>query len=184
MSDVRRSSNTQYPTLKAQDIIDLNQFLSPLLDPDAVLALWVVGSQLQLGMDVLAAWGFQQKQVTVWVKTRVEWDSGRPLVSNLAFGMGRLFRQSHELCLIGTRGKVYAGLQNRSQRSVLLAPALKHSAKPEDLQDSLELMFPAARKLELFARRGRPGWTCLGDEIDGQDIRDALHALRPAVSRA
>jgi len=96
----------------------------------------------------------------------------------LAFGMGRLFRQTHELCLIGTsNNEIYQHLKNKSQRSVCLAENLGHSSKPEDLQDSLELMFPKARKLELFARRLRPGWTCLGNEIDGKDIRDALAQL-------
>jgi N6-adenosine-specific RNA methylase IME4 len=96
----------------------------------------------------------------------------------LAFGMGRLFRQSHEICLIGIREtSIYQALANKSQRSVCLAENLKHSAKPDDLQESLETMFPIARKLELFARRIRPGWTCLGNEIDGKDIRDALAEL-------
>jgi N6-adenosine-specific RNA methylase IME4 len=100
------------------------------------------------------------------------------LNDELAFGMGRLFRQTHEVCLIGISSNfVYKVLQNKSQRSVCLAENLKHSAKPDDLQESLETMFPKARKLELFARRLRPGWTCLGNEIDGKDIRDALAQL-------
>lgn len=100
------------------------------------------------------------------------------LLEELAFGMGRLFRQSHELCLIGvSNNQIYQALANKSQRSVCFAENLRHSAKPEDLQQSLETMFPVARKLELFARRIRPGWTCLGNEIDGKDIRDALTEL-------
>jgi N6-adenosine-specific RNA methylase IME4 len=100
------------------------------------------------------------------------------LNETLAFGMGRLFRQTHEICLIGTsNNKIYSSLANKSQRSVSLAPNLKHSAKPENLQDSLDIMFPVARKIELFARRVRPGWICLGNEIDGKDIRDALADL-------
>jgi N6-adenosine-specific RNA methylase IME4 len=97
----------------------------------------------------------------------------------LAFGMGRLFRQTHEICLIGTsNNKIYKSLSNRSQRSVCFAENLKHSAKPEHLQDSLEIMFPKGNKIELFARRQRPDWTCLGNEIDGKDIRDALAELK------
>ncbi|HEY5267707.1 MAG TPA: MT-A70 family methyltransferase [Candidatus Saccharimonadales bacterium] len=101
--------------------------------------------------------------------------------SLLAFGMGRLFRQTHEVCLIGTtNNKIYKKLQNKSQRSVCFAPNLKHSAKSEHLQDSLELMFPGTNnaKLELFARRERKGWCCLGNEVgDKLDIRDALDKL-------
>lgn len=97
----------------------------------------------------------------------------------LAFGMGRLFRQAHEICLIGvSNSKIYKQLKNKSQRSVSFAPNLKHSSKPEHLQDALEIMFPAGNKLELFARRHRNGWTCLGNEIcNGEDIRDSLSKL-------
>jgi N6-adenosine-specific RNA methylase IME4 len=109
-----------------------------------------------------------------------------PLTSLLSFGLGRIFRQSHEICLIGINNtKIYQRLANKSQRSVSFAPNLKHSSKPECLQDSLELMFPdqpdhPINRLELFARRERPGWTCLGNECPatmGQDIRDSMAQL-------
>lgn len=109
----------------------------------------------------------------------IEAASKFPLVDMLAFGMGRLFRQTHEICLIGTSdNQIYQHLKNKSQRSVCLAPNLGHSSKPEDLQDSLDLMFPRGKKLELFARRHRPGWVCLGNEIcNGEDIRVSLTKL-------
>lgn len=96
----------------------------------------------------------------------------------LAFYMGRLFRQTHEICLIGTNNNgIYKLLQNKSQRSVSFGENLQHSAKPEHLQDSLELMFSNVNKIEMFARRVRTGWVCLGNEIDGEDIRTALNKL-------
>lgn len=84
----------------------------------------------------------------------------------LSFGMGRLFRQTHEICLIGTNNNgIYKKLQNKSQRSVSFAENLKHSAKPELLQNSLDIMFPSVEnKIELFARRQRKGWCCLGNQ--------------------
>jgi N6-adenosine-specific RNA methylase IME4 len=95
------------------------------------------------------------------------------------FGMGRLFRQTHEICLIGTtNNKIYKLLQNKSQRSVRMAENLKHSAKPEDLQDSLDLMFPNVNKLEMFARRFRPNWVCVGNEVcNGEDINTSISKL-------
>jgi N6-adenosine-specific RNA methylase IME4 len=100
-------------------------------------------------------------------------------VDELAFGMGRLFRQSHEICLIGiNNNKIYGHLDNKSQRSVSFAENLKHSAKPEELQDSLDEMFPNGSRLELFARRIRPNWICLGNEVcNGEDIRVSLAKL-------
>lgn len=107
-------------------------------------------------------------------------EKGKDFVNNmLAFGMGRLFRQTHEIALIGiSNKKIYKSLQNKSQRSVSFAPNLRHSAKPDDLQTSLEQMFPKGKKLELFARRHLKGWTCLGNEIcNGEDIRVSLAKL-------
>ena len=101
------------------------------------------------------------------------------LSTMLGFGMGRLFRQTHEIALIGTsNNKIYKSLKNKSQRSVSLQPNLRHSAKPDDLQKSLEEMFPAGDKLEMFARRHLPGWTCIGNEIcGGEDITVSLAKL-------
>lgn len=110
----------------------------------------------------------------------IDWTKGAKFVQDmLAFGMGRLFRQTHEICLIGTsNGKIYKRLRNKSQRSVSFAPNLKHSAKPENLQDSLDIMFPNGNRMELFARRDRPNWVCLGNEIcNGEDIRVSLAKL-------
>lgn len=100
--------------------------------------------------------------------------------SMLSFFMGHLFRQTHEICLIGINNtKIYKQLENKSQRSVCLEINKKHSAKPKKLHQSLELMFPdkSINKLELFARDQYSGWMCLGNEINGKDIRDAVNEL-------
>ena len=104
----------------------------------------------------------------------------------LSFGLGRLFRQSHELVLIGVRGKVYSHLANKSQRSVHFFPATKHSTKPDLLQNMIQEMFPGAehQKLEMFARRDKAGWTCVGLEVPstpGEDIRASIDRLKNIV---
>ena len=107
------------------------------------------------------------------------------LANVLAFGMGRLFRQTHEIVLVGVRGKIYNDLKNKSQRSVHFYPATKHSQKPEELQDMLDVMFPppedgSINRVELFARRERPYWVCLGNELEkskNEDIRLSLKKL-------
>lgn len=101
----------------------------------------------------------------------------------LQFNMGRLFRQTHEIALIGINNNgIYKKLMNRSQRSVSFASNLKHSAKPELLQDALEMMFPkddGNNYLEMFARRPRKNWLCLGNEVgDKEDIKVSLDRLK------
>ena len=106
--------------------------------------------------------------------------------SGLAFGMGRLGRNCHEVLLIGTRGKGVSKLVgSKSERTVFFAPAMPHSKKPEVAQDMLERLIPEGDRLELFARRERPNWLCIGNQsplTPGVDIRDWIAArLAPRV---
>ena len=209
-SDVKRGAQANYSTMTISEIqaLPVNAYCNP---DGAVLCLWVPSSLLQEGLDTMKAWGFKHKQTYVWVKTKKQpfnilfkevfkvarsfkmFDSFKELKKMildqkfstmndmLSFGMGRLFRRSHEICLIGTNNNgIYKELQNKSQRSVSFASNLKHSAKPEHLQDALEVMFPNKNYLEIFGRRSRPNWTVIGNESSetfGEDIRMSLSKL-------
>ena len=167
-----RGVNYMYPTLDLSAIARLP--ISDLTAENALCALWVPSAFLKAGMDILEAWGFQYRQLWIWGKT----SKRDPL--NLAFGMGRLARNCHEPCLVGIKGKYTKHLKNHSQRNLFMHPTMKHSQKPESVQDSLDLMFPEWDKLELFARRDRKGWTCIGNEAPltaGEDIRDSISDL-------
>ena len=166
--NVKRSAQSQYVTMSLADIKAMP--VSSVVEPSGtILALWVPSTMLPDGLDVMTAWGFTFKTTVCWVKQSAN--------KKLGFGMGRLFRGTHEIALIGTIGKVLKSLQNKSQRSAFLAQNEGHSCKPENLHVSLELMFPDAHKLELFSRRPREGWTCLGNAIDGKDITCAVNEL-------
>jgi N6-adenosine-specific RNA methylase IME4 len=182
-SKVKRSAVSQYRTMSIGSIKALD--VPSLVDPaGCLLALWVPGCMLQYGLDVMGAWGFTYKQNYVWVKTKKDAIADAVHRGHLncctSVGMGRLFRQCHELALIGTVGKLQGSLRDRSQRSVSFARNAGHSVKPDDLQDSLQRMFPGATCLEMFARRRKPGWVCIGDGIHpGVDIDTAIQALIP-----
>lgn len=169
MSTVARSADDNYNTLTLSDIINLN--VRDLIDPaGCMLVMWVPSTMLIDGLRVLEAWSFQFKGTYVWAKMRKD-------MRGLAIGMGHTFRQAHEIALVGVSGKVTSLIANKGQRSACLAVNQGHSKKPEHLQDSLDLMFPDSNKLEMFARRQRPGWICTGDELDFSDIRDVIPAL-------
>jgi len=206
MSDVKRGAASHYDTLSDEELMKLD--VDKLAANDSVLVLWVPSSKLQSGLDVVKAWGFRQTQTFVWVKVKKKpldslrkaamtliknplslRESLRDIISGfdinniVTMNLGRWFRQTHEIALIGVRGKIYSRLQNKSQRSVLFDINLKHSSKPEGLQDRLEMMLPLSRgnkHLELFARRDRSGVTCVGFECPstaGEDIRDSIDRL-------
>jgi N6-adenosine-specific RNA methylase IME4 len=184
MSDVKRGAEANYSTMTTEDICNLP--VKQIADPNGcVLALWVPSSLLLDGIKVMDAWSFVVKQTYVWCKTKKQKDNEKLTIDDcLSFGMGRLFRQSHEIALIGTNNNgIYKQLENRSQRSVSFGENLKHSAKPEHLQNSLDLMFPPPKdgsinRLEMFARRERQGWITLGNEIPPyEDIKVSLDKI-------
>lgn len=177
-SKTKRSAQSQYSLLSMSDIkgLDVSSLSN---DTGCLLALWVPSTLLQDGLETMSSWGFTFKQTFVWVKLKKSYKKETDVNNVIAFGMGRLFRQCHELVLIGTKGKmIYKNLANKSQRSVCLSENLGHSIKPNDLHDRLELMFPNANKLELFARRTKQNWMTLGNEIDGKDIVTAINDVK------
>jgi N6-adenosine-specific RNA methylase IME4 len=174
---VKRSAESQYKTMTAKAVAAID--VRSIVDPNGcLLALWVPGSMLQDGLNVMKAWGFVQKQLFVWVKLKKDHKKEQDPNRSTRVGMGRLFRQSHEIALIGTAGKsIYPLLVDKGQRSVAFDLNLGHSCKPSTLQRRLDKMFPSATKVELFARRQLAGWNCLGDGIDGKDISVAIQEL-------
>ena len=204
MDDVKRGASSNYKTLSMEDIKNLD--IKSISDDNCVLALWVPASLLKDGLETVERWGFVQKQIHVWVKTKqnplsslikdilldlkkLDIEAVKEKINNfnleniLSFGMGRLFRNCFEIALICTKGNIYSSLKNKSQRAVHFYPATKHSTKPEKLQDMLEIMFPDAKNegkmAELFARREREGWICVGNEIGPkEDIRDSIERLK------
>lgn len=174
---VKRSAVSQYNVMSVSDIAALP--VASLADPmGCFLALWVPSSMLDQGLNVMNAWGFKLKQTFVWVKLKKDFALEEDWNLGTRVGMGRLFRQSHEIALIGTSGKsVYPWLDNHAQRSVAFDLNQGHSIKPPTLHQRLDKMFPDVEKLEMFARRQRKGWTCIGDAIDGKDITTSIQEL-------
>lgn len=77
--------------------------------------------------------------------------------------------------------RLMADIQAFGGTETIQAAMYEHSRKPEIIQDRIERLFPLRPEqgyyLEMFARRLRPGWVCLGNEISGRDIRADLQGL-------
>lgn len=124
-----------------------------LAAPDCLLWLWATNPMLPEAVDVLKAWGFAYKTAGTWVKMT----SG----GKQAFGTGYIFRSANEPVLIGTRG---CPKTSRSVRSAIFGTVREHSRKPDEAFAEAERLMPDARRIELFARQQRPGWTAWGNE--------------------
>jgi len=209
MSETKRGAEANYDTLTIQDLKDLpvkdvcaEDAILALWVPSALLSdglavmeawgfrqtqtfIWVKTKKSPLRYlqrDVVSAFRKAPKQVPKTGFANIVKDilGSFDLSKILAFGLGRLFRGTHELALIGVRGKIYNHLKDRSQRTTSFYSSTKHSTKPDILQDRLAKMFPRANRLEMFARRDKKDWVCIGNECPstmGEDIRQSLQRL-------
>lgn len=167
MSGRKRGAEDKYArVMTLQQLCDLP--VVSACEEDAVLGLWFPAAFSLEASSLMYEWGFRQTQIWPWLKMRP--GTNEILVSELetalVFGLGRLGRGCMEHVMLGVRGKVYQHVSSRSERGVVVHPQLPHSVKPENFQDKLERIIPTGERLELFARRQRPGWTCVGLEME------------------
>ena len=159
-SKSRRIEN-QYETMTPQDIKALGPRIPAA--PRSVLFLWCPAPKLPLGLEVMAAWGFEFKTQAVWDKKRL--------------GRGYWRRGRHENVFIGTRGRFPPPPTSLRFSSVIEeARSSVHSRKPELFMRQLDETYHDLRKLELFARGCRPGWLAWGNEAT-----DPIELLPPCV---
>jgi len=141
------SPDNHYPTMTVEEICSLKVPASE----NAVLFLWTTNPMLENALEVMKSWGFQYKTNLVWVKDKL--------------GLGFYFRGQHELLLVGVKGKARPPQESRRFSSVLHAAVRNHSEKPDKVYEIIEKMYPDSKKVELFARKKRKGWTAWGLEV-------------------
>ncbi len=146
---LRGSAEYHYPLLEIEKIASME---IPSAD-DCVLFLWATAPKLPEALEVMKSWGFEYKTNAVWVK--------------LSAGNGYYFRGQHELLLLGVKGKPGVPFEADRPPSVIVADRGEHSEKPDAVYEIIEKMYPNKRRLELFARKKREGWTVWGNEIEG-----------------
>ena len=142
-----RAADNHYPTMKTVDICNL-----PVPSAkNCALFLWATAPMLRDAMRVMDAWGFDYRSHCVWTKPER--------------GTGYWFAGAHELLLLGVKGSMPAPADGDQYLSWHQANnKKKHSAKPDHFAEMIEKMFPSQPKLEMFARRARPGWDRHGNE--------------------
>jgi N6-adenosine-specific RNA methylase IME4 len=148
----RDSSNIaverHYPTMTLEEIAKKKIPAAK----NCVLFLWATVPMLPHALAVMSAWGFEYKSACGWHKDRA--------------GTGYWFRGALELLLVGTRGNVPAPASGEQWPQVIEAPRGRHSEKPEVFAEMIGKLFPHVPKLEMFARKARPGFDAWGNEID------------------
>ena len=167
------AASDNFSTMTIDELVALRGTLKldKHLTPDCVLFLWATARSLPVALEFIKAWDFAYKTHLVWVKPRTVY--------------GAYLHGKHELLLIATRGSL-TPLETCHPSSVIAAEPWRsrlHSAKPDMQYDLIEQMFPGGARLELFARRRRPGWVSWGNEVGRYGDRRAETAYRGAGDR-
>lgn len=139
-----------------------------LAHPDGThLYLWTTNGFLPQAYDVARAWGFKPSTLLVWAK--------RPMGG----GLGGAYGISTEFVLYARRGRLAPLSRVRGTWFPWKRPYDErgkpmHSAKPPEFYELVETVSPGPR-VELFARRPRPGWDVWGDQAPNPVTLPALH---------
>ena len=120
---------------------------------DCDLYLWTTQRYLLDAFTVMQAWGFRYCQTLTWCKTP------------MGTGQGGLFCPTTEFILLGRMGRMPQNKRRQASTWWQVKRTNVHSRKPEFFQDMIEVVSDSPR-LELFARRQRPGWTVWGNEVE------------------
>lgn len=169
----------KYETMPPANIQNLYDWLrlDDIMEKDCCLFLWTTNSMLPYALPCIDLWGFEFKTMITWVKP--------------TYGIGYWYRGKTEHILFGVKGNVKPFRFN-IPNIIMTQKKLAHSQKPAQ---SYELVENAADMvafnkdkptciLELFARKqyiprnSLKRWTCIGNEISGNDIEKDIEILR------
>lgn len=141
-------------TMTIQDMMDLD--IPSVCAENCLAFVWTTGPKLNEAFSLIDAWGFKYSTVAyVW---------------NKRVPMPGFYSMSQcEYVLVAKKGRAPPRRSNVNTRQYYEETRTVHSRKPEAIQDMIEAQFnmEGQNKLELFARRFRKGWDCVGNELNG-----------------
>lgn len=130
--------------------VDQIEVMAPITQARAHLYLWVLNQHVDWGYRVARAWGFEPQQMLTWCKP--------------GFGTGQ-FQCNSESVLACRKGGPVGNAFGRTRGTYFSWPRGRHSEKPTAFYDLVERASQPPY-LEMFARRRRPGWEAMGDQLE------------------
>lgn len=139
-----------FPTIPLADLKCLP--VASIASNDCLLFMWSTGPHLDQAVELGKSWGF------AWATIAFVWDKCK-------VNPGHYTMSQCELCLVFKRGRIPTPRGARNVRQLITVERQAHSAKPEEVRRRIDIMFPEATKVELFARDATHGsWTAWGLE--------------------
>ncbi len=141
-----------------EQIVERQRERMSIAADDCVHLMWVPASFSAIGHKVMEMQGFTYVSQFAWIKPSI--------------GTGFWVRDKHELLFIGVKGKIPCPAMGDQFDSAIDAPKGEHSVKPDFQYEIAEHYFPNLPKIELNARRSRPGWIPWGNEAPASEAAE------------
>jgi N6-adenosine-specific RNA methylase IME4 len=168
----QRSAERYYDTMTVDELKAMAPLIQALAAENCALLYWTSGPYLENAIGIVREWGFVYKTVAFyWVKTKPS--HGSPSLDDLepddlGTKLGMTTRANVEVVLLAKRGSPER--LNNDVHQVVIGPAMKHSAKPEEVRRRIERLYPGPY-LELYGRKPVvDGWAVWGNEIKPVDL--------------
>lgn len=143
-----------YPPMSVDELRRLP--VGQIAAPDAVLFLWTTNAFMVETHELAVGWGFRPNTILTWGKVKADRDEP-------SMKTGHWFRGATEHIVFAVRGR--PPRPSVALPTLHLYPRSNHSTKPSLFVVLAEQVGPPPR-IELFARRVRPGWDRWGNEVE------------------
>lgn len=143
-----QGSTLNYPTMSIEDIKDLP--IPLIADNPSWLFLWTINQYLEQSFKIMRYWEFTFHIMLTWDK-----QNGMCLYG---------FHRRTEFILAGYRGTPIAFPTRKAIPTIFAESSWgKHSVKPGIFYQLIEPL--GSRRVDIFARKQRPGWDVWGNEV-------------------
>ncbi len=151
------SASFKYPTVKLEELKLMPIY--KIAKENCLLFMWATSPHMAQAISLGEEWGFKYRTVAfVWDK--------------MVHNPGQYTLSNCELCLVFKRGKIPQPRGARNVQQLIRSPRRAHSAKPDEVREAIEKMFPSQDKVELFARRKCSNWTVWGLDVPNENPDD------------
>lgn len=163
--DNQIANGPPYQTHMLNEIINFKdkdgKKIPELFTDDCVLYLWTTGPKMEEAFAILRAWKFKFSTIITWVKVKNQ---------KIKFIPGYRAKGAAEYLLIATHGNPETPLPENMPPGVVCAEPKGHSIKPDVFYEIIEKAHPNQKRVDLFARREREGWSIFGNPNEIKQI--------------
>jgi len=145
-----------YQLMKDAELLAMRPQIDQWAADNCALFMWATCPRLDSAIELIKGWGFRYCTVAfVWEKV----NKGN---GDTTKNPGYYTASNAELVLLGCRGSMRP--EQPMIRQIVKGPRREHSRKPDEVRERIEQMYPAAKRIELFARQRVAGWDAWGLE--------------------